>query len=323
MDTSFAVSRSKAIVQIVRELQPPADLVMLQELTSVARDEEGGTGLSQLEVFRKGLSAQYVPLVHRDWELESNYFVAAFARKGFFTSPEKLKVEYNDFPKSRMGRGYMLIEGEVPSVGKLTFLTSHLESEVAGTEQRKSQFAEIVQIMRAKVENGKVVVFCGDTNLRESEISAAVVAKKEIQEEKERANKDKPEEKRKLSDAFIQASGTAAQKYTWDMRRNDNLKDAEWEFPPRTRYDRVFLFGPRDRYPVCTKWQLLGEQRLPCGVFASDHWGVLADIDIPVVKDSAAKTQEKQKSSPVIKTGEKAAKSDREESPPRKRTKSK
>ena len=73
--------------------------------------------------------------------------------------------------------------------------------------------------------------------------------------------------------------------YTWDTTVNDNLGlgyDSEvtlQQSPPRFRFDRVYL-NPDDGAlkPKCFK--LVGKERLPCGQFPSDHWGLWVEFQL-------------------------------------------
>jgi hypothetical protein len=284
MNTDHALVRAAATVAIVRALTPPADVFMVQELTSVPHSGDDPRS-SVLAAFRSGLADTHALHVDESWPSGRPYYVALFVRNGAFAAAPPPAVVFKDFADSRMGRGYAAVDGVLAGArGRrrppVCFVTSHLESERAGAEQRKAQFSEVIALMRANAARGVVTVFGGDTNLREAEVSGAAVAKGVGPEEKERAaGPGRPEEKRKVSDAFVQAGADPGEKFTWDMAKNDNLR-VDWEIKPRSRYDRVFCFGPEASYPVCTKWTLLGKGRLPCGVFCSDHWGVLVDIRI-------------------------------------------
>ena len=69
-------------------------------------------------------------------------------------------------------------------------------------------------------------------------------------------------------------------KFTWDLKRNDNL---QWEhqFRPQCRFDRLYMRPDikADLKPVY--FELVGIERIKsCRRFPSDHWGVLAHFDI-------------------------------------------
>lgn len=302
MYTEHALERADAAVTMLRELRPPVDVVMLQEVTATPRAGDDPTS-SMLARFRDGMGADYA--LHADEAAVAggqSYFVVLLVRKGLFGGGD-VAVRCAPFAGSRMGRGIVSVTGSVgdgkgkgkgkgsrrqpPS--RVCFVTSHLESERAGAEQRRAQMAQMVALMRANAADGVATVFGGDTNLREPEVSGAVFAKNAVAEAKERdaTAASRPPEKRKVGDAFVQAGAPDEHRYTWDMARNDNLDMSASEFAPRTRYDRVFVFGPADWFPSATSWTLLGKTRLDCGVFISDHWGVLVDVAIPAAQDEA------------------------------------
>jgi endonuclease/exonuclease/phosphatase family metal-dependent hydrolase len=294
MSTDFPLVRVRHMIRTIKAQNPPVDVIMLQEVTSVEH-AEGDLSSSHMTLIRDRLESTYDVHVDQRWVDENSYYIVMCTRKGLFTKTPPIQITFHMFESSKMGRGYTVVEGTSAKAGRLAFITSHLESEGSGAAERKKQFSAIVDIIRQHALLNHVVVFGGDTNLREGEISSTVVAKKPIHEakerEKERAKDEVPDAKRKISDAFIQAGADESKKFTWDMKRNDNLK-VDWEFPPASRYDRVFLFGPSKRYPVCTKWDLLGKERLECKVFPSDHWGVLVDIQIPVLPSVERVTEE-------------------------------
>jgi tyrosyl-DNA phosphodiesterase 2 len=69
--------------------------------------------------------------------------------------------------------------------------------------------------------------------------------------------------------------------YTWDTYRNDNLgHEGGWR--TKLRFDRLFLRQPAAGAKVKPVYfELLGLERLPQVLcFPSDHWGILAHIDI-------------------------------------------
>jgi endonuclease/exonuclease/phosphatase family metal-dependent hydrolase len=273
---------------------------MLQEVTAMPRVGDD-PATSVLAGFRARLSATHELHVSEKWVAACPYFIAMFVRRGLLLSDEVSEVALHDFPGSRMMRGYVLVSGVVAvgkgaarRKGKVCFVTSHLESERSGAEQRKAQLAAVVALMRRNAENGVATIFGGDTNLRETEVPAGMVAKTPEAEKREREGHGAAaREKAKLGDAFVQAGAPSEEKYTWDMLVNDNLDMSGLDFKPRSRYDRLFVFGPADVFPVCTGWKLIGKGRLECGVFCSDHWGIVADLRVPVAGEEVggAKTE--------------------------------
>jgi hypothetical protein len=304
MSTEPVLPRANAAIDLILAQTPPIDVLLLQELTSVSHPVSPSANSSaarhstQVAVFRDRLTPKYTLHLNDDWAATIPYFPAIFTRNRFFAPSPPLSVSHVLYPGSRMQRGYVLVDGVVPNAGRVAFLTSHMESESPNKEERRAQLNEIAAIMRGYAARGATAIFGGDSNLREAEILGSVVAKKPADERAQRMREaggsPLSDDKRKLSDAYVQAfpgGDDYTHRFTWDMRKNDNLKpEGGWgEHPPQSRFDRIFLIGPADRYPACTTWQLLGKERLPPiepgvkNVFPSDHWAVCADISIPVL----------------------------------------
>ncbi len=70
-------------------------------------------------------------------------------------------------------------------------------------------------------------------------------------------------------------------KYTWDMRRNDNI-GLPGRQKPQFRFDRLYMrsadTGPEIK-PVY--FELVGVDRLrSCQRYPSDHWGILGHFNV-------------------------------------------
>jgi len=105
------------------------------------------------------------------------------------------------------------------------------------------------------------VIFGGDTNLRDAEVSAVGGLSSGV------------------VDAWEECGSPADSEFTWDVSINDNL---DWEYPgkPRLRFDRLFM---RRAQGTCSlkvaKFELVGMERLACcRRFPSDHWGVCCEF---------------------------------------------
>lgn len=294
MDTAPIQNRTSEIIHTIRSRD--VDIAFLQEVSHESTADER----SPLDMIRRlgGDDELGGYTIVEDTERVQNYpqyFVMMMYKKNLFKGTVQRKME--KFPESRMGRSWIEIMGELrESRGKIAFITSHLESlsqDVSSTE-RKSQFQQTLQRMRQNLENNVVTIFGGDTNLREKEISAKDVLKTVVAEEKYTASLEnssgndkrrkttktsKPAQK--VSDAWVLAGGPPSQKFTWDTMMNDNLDMNAVEFRPRSRYDRLFSLGPPNRRPKVTSFELIGKERLSCGKFPSDHYGVLVEYEIP------------------------------------------
>lgn len=77
-----------------------------------------------------------------------------------------------------------------------------------------------------------------------------------------------------VKDAWITAGSNNENKFTWDMRRNDNKQASG----ARMRFDRVFYKGPY----ADVRFSLQGTQRIR-GIhcFPSDHFAVVCRFSDP------------------------------------------
>ncbi|WAR16190.1 TYDP2-like protein [Mya arenaria] len=111
-------------------------------------------------------------------------------------------------------------------------------------------------------EPDRTVVFGGDLNLRDKEITEIGGLPEGILDMWEVTGK-RPEAKN-----------------TWDLLRNDNLQ-MPGKFQPRCRFDRKYV---RHSTPAVVKpeyFELCGIERLKtCQRFCSDHWGLLTHFNI-------------------------------------------
>lgn len=171
-------------------------------------------------------------------------------------------------------------------------MTSHLESLKQGAVERKNQLAQILDLMRS--QNKGACVFAGDTNLREAEVPGSQIRKtvttppssakngevesaEDVAPARKRRRKERDVNSGKFLDAWLAAGGIMEQKFTWDMQMNDNLPFAA-AFKPRARYDRAFLLGGDKVEVKVDRFELVGKERLSCGKFISDHWGLWFEV---------------------------------------------
>ncbi|XP_040288826.1 tyrosyl-DNA phosphodiesterase 2 isoform X3 [Bufo bufo] len=67
-------------------------------------------------------------------------------------------------------------------------------------------------------------------------------------------------------------------RYTWDTKLNNNLKA---RYTCRLRFDRIFYRAAEDGSQVVPQsLDLVGTEKLDCGRFPSDHWGLFCDFDV-------------------------------------------
>ncbi|CAM9735706.1 unnamed protein product [Choristocarpus tenellus] len=109
------------------------------------------------------------------------------------------------------------------------------------------------QVLRKLIrKKDALVVFAGDTNLREAEIKSEALAKE-------------------VGDMWKLCGSDPEVRFTWDLLKNDN-KDFG-SFKPRARYDRVFTSPTASEGAL--SFDLLGRERMaPESCFPSDHFGV-------------------------------------------------
>ena len=66
--------------------------------------------------------------------------------------------------------------------------------------------------------------------------------------------------------------------YTWDTQMNSNLGIAA---TCKLRFDRIFFRAAAEGgHIIPQSLDLLGLEKLDCGRFPSDHWGLLCNLDI-------------------------------------------
>lgn len=303
MDTPPIPTRTRALIRQIRLHHP--DVVLLQEVTAEslpillkALCEQNQTCAPSAQKSKPPHTADPHPStsIHNEtpkpfysfhvgdsWAETLPYFPVMLTRIGLLTDST---VTCERFPASKMHRAYISVRGKLSLTGLcVTFITSHLESLKEGTAQRKDQLQQLFHFMRDCVSDGHTTIFGGDTNLRETEVPAKDVHKTLAAE---RARKDKGEERPKkrrrveggkFVDAWLAAGGVEEHKFTWDMTKNDNLP-FEAEFKPKARYDRAFLLWPKDLRVTVDDVRLLGKERLACGKFISDHWGLCVDLTL-------------------------------------------
>lgn len=201
------------------------------------------------------------------------YYVAILVHKTAVKTTGSL--ECFDFPSSGMGR--QLLQLSVRYAGAdILLMTSHLEStkEQACSQERKRQLVTVFRrITEAHAKDSLVsCLFGGDLNLRDFEVKSVSLPADTV-------------------DVWEACGSQPSQRYTWDMKENDNL---DWPHPgnkPSCRFDRLY-FMPAEKAglkipPAEEEWGgdrfvLVGKVRLSkCGHrFASDHWGMWAEFQV-------------------------------------------
>ncbi|NXR08240.1 TYDP2 phosphodiesterase, partial [Semnornis frantzii] len=178
------------------------------------------------------------------------YFTAIMLRK---SRVKLLKHEIVPFPTTSMMRNLLVVHVSVSGM-ELCLMTSHLESTKTHSKERVKQLQIVLKRMQEEPES-TTVIFGGDTNLRDSEVARLGKLPGNIVDIWELLGK--PEHCR----------------YTWDTTSNSNL-NAAYKF--KTRFDRLYLRPAAEG--GCIRPQsmdLVGLEKLDCGRFPSDHWGLL------------------------------------------------
>ncbi len=164
------------------------------------------------------------------------------------------------FQSSKMGRHLLCQPVMFKNKTELILMTSHLESTVQCKVERKRQLEQVLTRMTEQPLQA-TVIFGGDTNLRDAEVSAIGGLPSGI------------------IDAWEECGRPADSQFTWDIRKNDNLN---WPYPnkPKIRFDRLFVRAGQGQHALkATKFELVGMERLAgCRRFPSDHWGVLCEF---------------------------------------------
>ncbi|NXG42714.1 TYDP2 phosphodiesterase, partial [Psilopogon haemacephalus] len=184
------------------------------------------------------------------------YFTAIMLKK---SRVKLLKHEIIPFPTTSMMRNLLVVHVRVSGV-ELCLMTSHLESTKTHSKERVKQLEIVLKRMQEEPES-TTVIFGGDTNLRDSEVAKLGKLPGTVVDIWELLGK--PEHCR----------------YTWDTTANSNLGAA---YKCKTRFDRLYL-RPAAAEEGCVTPQsmdLVGLEKLDCGRFPSDHWGLLCNFSV-------------------------------------------
>ncbi|XP_069074835.1 tyrosyl-DNA phosphodiesterase 2 isoform X2 [Pleurodeles waltl] len=186
---------------------------------------------------------------------EDGYFTAIMLKK---SKVKMISQEITPFPSSSMMRNLLTVHTSV-SGNNLCLMTSHLESTKEHASERLNQL-QIVLKKISEVPESSTVIFAGDTNLRDQEVSKIGGLPSNILDIWECLGK--PEHCR----------------YTWDTKMNNNLRA---RYTCRLRFDRIFFRASEDGgHFIPRTLDLLGVEKLDCGRFPSDHWGLLCVFDV-------------------------------------------
>ena len=181
------------------------------------------------------------------------------------------------FQSSKMGRHMLCQPVMYKNKTELILMTSHLESTAQCKGERKRQFEQVLTNITEQPPQA-TVIFGGDTNLRDAEVSSIGGLPSGV------------------VDAWKECGRPADSQYTWDTSINDNL---DWAYPrkPRIRFDRLFVRSAQGTHALkATKMSLVGMERLAgCRRFPSDHWGVWCEFSQPSNETKPAQKKRKLK----------------------------
>ncbi|KAG7501396.1 hypothetical protein JOB18_048520 [Solea senegalensis] len=189
-----------------------------------------------------------------------SYLIIEGGEDGYFTgmmlkrSRVKLvESEIVTYPTTQMMRNLLIAQVDFKGQ-KLFLMTSHFESCKAHAEERMKQLRVVMQRMR-EAPNDVTVMFGGDTNLRDSEVAKVGLPSS-------------------VCDVWEQLGKQEHCRYTWDTKANNNKSVP---YISRCRFDRVY-FRPatKDGVPHMAPdhMALVGQEKLDCGRYTSDHWGI-------------------------------------------------
>ncbi|XP_029022060.1 tyrosyl-DNA phosphodiesterase 2 isoform X2 [Betta splendens] len=157
------------------------------------------------------------------------------------------------FPTTQMMRNLLVAQVEFKGQ-KLCLMTSHFESCKGHAEERMKQLRVVMQRMR-EAPDTVTVLFGGDTNLRDPEVAKVGLPSG-------------------VYDLWEKLGKQEHCRYTWDTKANNN-KAAK--YVSRCRFDRIYIRPPtKDGVPhlVPDHMALVGLEKLDCGRYTSDHWGI-------------------------------------------------
>ena len=258
LDKRHTVERAHAVCCFINAKLPHA--VFLQEVINSTWGE-----------IVKQLSEKYDCFAAKS---KAQYYVAILVRKD--TVKVAGSAETTDFT-STMGR--QLLQLPITFAGaNILLMTSHLESMQKSAQCRKCQLRVTFNIMKDLhvARPNTSCVFGGDLNLRDQEVRNVGIPPGMV-------------------DVWEACGSSPAEKFTWDMKENDNLN---WPHlaKPSCRFDRLYLMPEKgagltvpppserggDAGGGDNRFVLVGKTRLSkCeGRFPSDHWGMWAEFNV-------------------------------------------
>jgi tyrosyl-DNA phosphodiesterase 2 len=168
-----------------------------------------------------------------------------------------VKTWRHNYTKSTMDRHYLAATFNLPDCSiPITIATSHLESMQPNTRIRMDQLRETFRSLHSEAPAG-AHIFLGDMNLEDGDLATDPSAIPPT-----------------VVDVWEALGRDSETEITWDMDSNDIFLYETRGV--KRRYDRMYAAG----YVTPTRLHLIGKERLPCGLFPSDHWGLVADFEV-------------------------------------------
>uniref|UniRef100_A0A4W5PSH0 Tyrosyl-DNA phosphodiesterase 2 n=1 Tax=Hucho hucho TaxID=62062 RepID=A0A4W5PSH0_9TELE len=188
-----------------------------------------------------------------------SYTIIEGGEEGYFTGlmlkKSRVKLLSSDvisYPTTQMMRNLLVVKFRDQ---ELCVMTSHFESCKGQAEERMKQLRVVLKRMREAPSN-VTVLFGGDTNLRDTEVTKVGGLPSGV------------------CDVWEQLGKQEHCRYTWDTKANSNKSVP---YVSRCRFDRVYLRpakeGPGSRMTP-DHMALVGLEKLDCGRYTSDHWGI-------------------------------------------------
>lgn len=181
---------------------------------------------------------------------EEGYFTGMMLKKSRVKLLEKHTVP---FPTTQMLRNLLVAQVTFKD-HKLCLMTSHLESCKGYANERMNQLRVVMQRM-TDAPDDVTVLFGGDTNLRDTEVAKVGLPSN-------------------VCDVWERLGKQEHCRYTWDTKTNTNKTVP---YVSRCRFDRIYL-RPTSKEGVPRilpdHLTLVGLEKLDCGRFTSDHWGI-------------------------------------------------
>ncbi|MEQ2202431.1 Tyrosyl-DNA phosphodiesterase 2 [Xenoophorus captivus] len=167
---------------------------------------------------------------------------------------------YMRFMHKRLADTYTFIEGPPAHKGFLLKILLYRFSCKSNSVERMRQLRVVMKKM-SKAPDDVTVLFGGDTNLRDYEVATVGIPSN-------------------VCDLWEQLGRPEKCRYTWDTVANTNK---EIPFKCHFRFDRVYLRrATQDGIPQLDpdNMALIGLEKLRCGLFTSDHWGIYCTFSV-------------------------------------------